>query len=46
MIVGVQVGARVHGTRDASGKGSMLVLPERHMLTGLVRGIVRGMSVI
>jgi hypothetical protein len=46
MIVGVQVRARVHSTRDAGGKGSMLVLPKRNMLAGPVRGIVRGMAVI
>jgi hypothetical protein len=46
MVVAVQVGAGVHGAGDAGGKGSMLVLPERHMLAGPVRGIVRGMAVV
>ena len=46
MVVAVQVGAGVHGAGDAGGKGSMLVLPERHMLSGPVRGIVRGMAVV
>ena len=46
MVVAVQVGAGVHGAGDAGGKGSMLVLPERHMLAGPVRGVVRGMAVI
>ena len=46
MIVAVQVGAGIHGTRDAGGKGSVLVLPERHMLAGPVRGVVGGMAVV
>lgn len=46
MVVAVQVCAGVHGAGDAGGKGSMLVLSERHMLAGPVRGIVRGMAVV
>lgn len=46
MVVAVQVGARVHGAGDAGGKGSMLILPERHMLAGPVRRIVRGMAIV
>lgn len=46
MVVAVQVCAGVHGAGDAGGKGSVLVLAERHMLTGPVRGIVRGMAVV
>ena len=46
MVVAVQVGAGVHGAGDAGSERSMLVLPERHMLAGPVRRIVRGMAVV
>ena len=46
MVVAVQVGAGVHGAGDAGGERSVLVLPERHMLAGPVRGIVGGMAVV
>ena len=46
MVVAVQVGAGVHGTRYAGGEGSILVLRERHVLAGSVRGVVGGVAVI
>jgi hypothetical protein len=46
VIVRVQIGAGVHGTRDAACEGSILVLRERHMLAGSVRRVVGGMAIV
>lgn len=43
---GGQVRVRFGGTGDNGGQGSMATLAERHMLTGAIRGVVGGMSVI
>lgn len=46
LVVGVEISARVHGAGHARSERSILVLGERYMLAGSIRGIVGGMTVV
>lgn len=46
LVIGVEISARVHGTGHAGSERSVLVLGERNMLAGSIRGVVGGMTVV
>jgi len=46
LVIGVEVSARVHGAGHALSERSILVLGERNVLAGSIRGVVGSMTVV